>query len=93
MASVRLRWWGFRVRLTHQEVNAIQGFVGTGSAPGALSALLIAGGVGGPVAAAITAVFLLALTAESFWIFSQDDGNGVVLAVFWNGTLFWVENP
>jgi hypothetical protein len=93
MANVRLRWWGYRVRLTDQEVNAIKGFVETGAVPTALGAVLVAGGVGGPVAAAIEASLMAVMLAESFWIFSQDDGNGVVLAVFWNGTLFWVENP
>jgi hypothetical protein len=93
MANVRLRWWGYRVRLTHREVDAIMGFVESGTTRTALEGLLVAGGVANPVADAIGAGLALVMTADAFWIFSQDDGNGVVLAVFWTGTLFWVENP
>jgi hypothetical protein len=95
MASVRLRWWGFRVRLTHQEVTSLMGLVAATGTPTtvAVSGLLVAGGVAAGPAGVVAALLAIVIAAHAFWIASQDDGNGVVLHVFWNGTLFWVENP
>ena len=95
MANVRLRWWGFRVRLTHQEVNSLLGLVAAGGTPGTavVTGVLTAGGVATGPAGLIAGALALVILADAFWIASQDDGNGVVLAVFWSGTLFWVENP
>jgi hypothetical protein len=59
----------------------------------AVTALLVAGGVAAGPAGIVAAILALVVAAHAFWIVSQDDGNGVALQVFWNGTLFWVENP
>jgi hypothetical protein len=95
MASVRLRWWGFRIRLTHREVESLTALAGAtaGASAPVVTPILIAGGIAAGPAGAIAVALGLVFMAYGLWIASQDDGNGVILQVLWNGQLVWVQNP